>query len=65
MSRDRFLSILRNIHLIDTSKLYTDHRDPQFDKLGKEHWLLDSFVGLCKKFLNPQKILTVNEIMIA
>jgi len=44
MSRDRFLSILRNIHLVDNSNLYTNRRDPQFDKLAKVRWLVDNFV---------------------
>lgn len=65
MSRDRFLSILRNIHLVDSSKLCTDKSDPRFDKLGKVRWLVDSFVSLCKKYLNPGKFLTVDEIMVA
>jgi len=64
ISRDRFLSILRNIHLVD-NKLCTNRSNPQFDKLGKVHWLLENFVLLCNKYLNLDKFLIVDEIMVA
>jgi len=64
MRRARFEQICRNIHLVDNSHLVTDKASPQYDKLAKVRWLLEGFVGACKRQYNCERHICVDEIMI-
>ena len=64
MSRQRFEAIVRCIHLVDNSKLAKDASDPQYDKIGKVRWLIEGFSRISQELYNPERILTVDEIMV-
>lgn len=65
MSHDRFECILRCLHFVDNSTLEKDKKARDYDKIGKVRWVIESFVCRSRELWNPEKFVTVDEIMIA
>jgi len=65
MSRKRFEAITRCLHLVNNNDLVTDKEDPSYDKIGKVRWLCESFARMSQSFYSNERVLTVDEIMIA
>jgi hypothetical protein len=64
MTRTRFEAIVRCIHLVDNETLQQDSKDPTFDKIGKVRWLIEDFAQKSRELYNPERVLTVDEIMV-
>jgi len=65
MTRDRFECILRCVHCVDNTTLETNKSARGYDKIGKVHWVIDGFVARSRELWNPEKFVTVDEIIIA
>lgn len=63
MSRDRFRTILRYIHVADNSQA-PKHDDPGYDKLWKVHPLLNFVAEKCARLYAPHPQLSIDESMI-
>ena len=62
-SRDRFFQILRYIHVADNSKALS-RTDPNYDKLWKVRYMLNSLSQRCLELYDPHPQLSVDESMI-
>ena len=62
-SRDRFLEILKYVHIADNSKALS-RTDPNYDKLWKVRYMLDSLSKRCLELYDPHRQLSVDESMI-
>lgn len=65
MTRKRFEAITRCLHLVNNEEVVTDHSDPAYDKIAKVRWLCESFTTISQTLYNNERVLTVDEIMIA
>lgn len=64
MPRQRFEAIVRCIHLVDNSELVTDSTSTGFDKIGKVRWLVEGFSRISQSLYSPERVCTVDEIMV-
>ena len=64
MSRDRFESITRCLHLTPESSREGDKSDPSYDKIWKVRWLANEVRDACATLWNANVALTVDETMI-
>uniref|UniRef100_A0A671V4K0 PiggyBac transposable element-derived protein domain-containing protein n=1 Tax=Sparus aurata TaxID=8175 RepID=A0A671V4K0_SPAAU len=68
MSRDRFRSILWNIHLSDPEEDAENERKkgtPGYDKLFRVRPLYDEILSACQAYYHPRRELAVDERMVA
>uniref|UniRef100_A0A671UTR0 PiggyBac transposable element-derived protein domain-containing protein n=1 Tax=Sparus aurata TaxID=8175 RepID=A0A671UTR0_SPAAU len=68
MSRDRFRSILWNIHLSDPEEDVENERKkgtPGYDKLFRVRPLYDEILSACQAYYHPRRELAVDERMVA
>ena len=64
MSRVRFESLIRCIHLVDNRELQIEHEAGNQNKIAKTAWLVDACNDLCSQYWNPEQNLCVDEMMI-
>lgn len=55
---------MRCIHLVDNSELVTDSTSTGFDKIGKVRWLVEGFSRISQSLYSPERVCTVDEIMV-
>ena len=65
MSRDKFESIPRCLHLLDPTKIMSDKSNLVYNKLAKVSWLANEIRSRCKSLWNCDKFVTINEVMIS
>jgi len=65
MNRNCFECILHCLHCVDNRTFKTDKKNKGYNKIGKERWIIDSFVMWLRESWNPEKFVIGNEIMIA
>ena len=64
MSRIRFESIIRCIHLVDNKDVVIDKDNPEYSKIAKTEWLVNALNDLCAQFWNAEQNMCVDEMMI-
>jgi hypothetical protein len=63
MSRSRFERLTACLHIVD-DRGFPNHRDPNYDRLGKIRWLLEKVRRSFEKNWNLGQMCTVDEMMI-
>lgn len=65
MTRDRFLHILKCLHIQPKGSLIRDKLDKRYDPIGQIRWLLENLVKNYQKSWNSSPFLCVDESMVA
>ena len=65
MSKDRFMSILRFLHLVDNSVVRPVYGEPDYDRLYKVRSFVERIVSSWRECWNQEKNTAVDEAMVA
>lgn len=65
MTRDRFLYILKVLHIVPKGSISHDRNDPKYDPIVQVRWYLDTLVKNYQEAWNASEFLCVDEMMVA